>query len=311
MRILVLGGSYFVGRHIALEFARKGADVVVLNRGTRPVNFPVLVADRNDVRGMREALRGQSFDVVVDTSCQDTGQAFAAMQALGGRYRRYVFISTPAVYDDGAPRPLVESAPAGGSKAWGDFGANKAKAELLLREMCSQKLTIVRPAYVYGPFNNLARETFIWSRVLRDKPVFVPGSGTTQVSFIHAHDLAAIVRVLALDDRARGATYNVAHPEPVTFERWVREVARAAGAEARVVHVPAGTLHLSARDYFPFRDQELTLDVEALANICELPKVDLAAGLAQTFEFHSRDALELVARESSVDLELSLALGVH
>jgi 2'-hydroxyisoflavone reductase len=306
----VLGGSYFVGRHIAMEFHAHGHEVVLLNRGTREMPLPCLKVDRNDMFALRATLEGQRFDVVVDTSCYDSGQAFLAVQALAGRYGRWMFVSTAAVYDDQAPRPLVESAPAEGSEAWGDYGGSKARAEMLLRELCGAKLTIVRPGYVYGPYNSLARETFVWSRVLRGRPVFVPGDGRVQASFIHARDLAVIVRELSGRELARGASYNVAHPEAVSLRRWVELVAEAAGVRARVVGVPA-SLRVPARDFFPFREQELTLDVSRLrADTGLVADTSLRAGLASTYATYSRGALESMARESSVDLELSLALGV-
>jgi nucleoside-diphosphate-sugar epimerase len=310
MRVLVLGGSYFVGRHIAVEFHAHGHDVVLLNRGTRDMPFPVIKADRNDAQGLRAALAGQRFDVVVDTSCYDSGQAFLAVQALAGRYGRWMFVSTAAVYHDAAPQPFREDALAEGSEAWGDYGGSKARAESLLREMCGHKLTIVRPGYVYGPYNSLARETFVWSRALRGRPVFVPGDGSTQASFVHAADLARVVRELSGRNEARGNTYNVAHPEPVSFTSWVHAVAGAAGVRARVVSVPAA-MRVSVRDFFPFRDLALTLDVSRLsAETGLVASTTLVAGLAQTYATYSRPALESMARESSVDIELALALGV-
>jgi nucleoside-diphosphate-sugar epimerase len=306
----VLGGSYFVGRHIAMEFHAHGHEVVLLNRGTREMPLPGLKVDRNDMFALRAALEGRRFDVVVDTSCYDSGQAFLAVQALAGRYGRWMFVSTAAVYDDQAPRPLVETAAAEGSDAWGDYGGSKARAEMLLRELCGAKLTIVRPGYVYGPYNSLARETFVWSRALRGRPVFVPGDGSARASFVHARDLAVIVRELAGREVARGASYNVAHPETVSLRRWVEVVAEAAGVRARVVGVPA-SLRVPARDFFPFRDQELTLDVSRLqADTGLVADTSLRAGLTATYATYSRGALESMARESSVDLELSLALGV-
>jgi nucleoside-diphosphate-sugar epimerase len=308
MRVLVLGGSYFVGRHIAMEFHDAGHDVVLLNRGTREMPLPVLKADRNDIVALRAALAGQRFDVVIDTSCYDSGQAFLAVQALAGRYGRWIFVSSPAVYDDDASRPLVESANAEGSGHWGDHGGSKARSEALLRELCGPKLTILRPGYVYGPYNSMARETYVWSRVLRGRPMFVPGNGSTQVSFVHAADLAAVVHGLAANDAGRGGIYNVAHPEPVSFLRWVQIASEAAGARARVVGVPA-SMRIPVRDFFPFRDQPLALDVSRLKAETGLePILGLHEGLTSTYASYSRPALESMARESSVDLELSLAL---
>ena len=309
MNVLVLGGSYFVGRHIALCFRDRGHDVVLLNRGTRAMPVPTLLADRDDARGVQRALATQSFDLVVDVSARNASHVRSAVQALEGRFGRYVFVSTAAVYDDDTPRPLHERALAEGALSWGEYGINKAHAEAALRRSCGPRLTIVRPGYVYGPYNNFARETFIWSRVLRNRAVFVPGSGETRASFVYAPDLAEVVYALALSEEAAGRTFNVGHPEPLTFDAWVHEVARAAGQSARIVHVPPGTLGLSPRDYFPYRQCELVLDVSALAGLGLAPQTSVHEGLTRTFAAYSRSALESVARESSVDLELSLLLG--
>jgi nucleoside-diphosphate-sugar epimerase len=310
MKVLVLGGSYFVGRHIALELHARGHDVTLLNRGTRPMPLPTLIADRDDIEAVRTLLAPRRFDVVIDTSCRDGGQALTAAYALAGRYERYLLLSTPAVYDDEARRPLRERSFAEGARSWGEFGVHKARAENALAEMCGSRLTIVRPGYVYGAHNSLARETFVWSRVLRGRPVFVPADGTTRASFVYAPDLARIVLALASEPRAAGRTFNVAHPETLSFDEWVHAVAGAAGVEARIVHVPQGTLRFSARDYFPFRNQTLTLDVSDLAQSMGLAaETPHALGLAHTYEAYSRSSLEGMARESSVDLELSVLLG--
>jgi dTDP-glucose 4,6-dehydratase len=311
MRVLVLGGSYFVGRHIALSFRARGHEVTLLNRGTRAIALPGIVADRNDEQALHAALAGQSFDIVVDTSCYDSRQALSAVSALGGRFRRWIFVSTAAVYDDSAPRPLHESARASGSRIWGEYGIKKAAAEAALSLALGSKLVVVRPGYVYGPHNILARETFLWSRLLRRRALFVPGMGATPASFVYAQDLADMVCELAHINEAAGRTYNVAHPTVVTLEQWVHAAAQAAQVEARIVHVPAGTLSVTARDFFPLRDHDLSLAVHRLELETGLvARTSLQAGLAATFAGYSPESLRTVARESSVDLELSLALGV-
>jgi nucleoside-diphosphate-sugar epimerase len=309
MNVLVLGGSYFVGRHIALCFRDQGHEVTLLNRGTRSMPVPTLLADRDDPRSVERALSGHAFDVVIDCSARNAGHVKSAAKALEGRFSRYLFVSTPAVYDDDTPRPLHERSLAEGALSWAEYGINKAHAEAALRRLCGAHLTIVRPGYVYGPYNNFARETFVWSRVLRNRPVFVPAAGEAHASFVFAPDLAQVVHALALSEQALGRTFNVAHPEPVTFNAWVQAVAAAAGLSARILHVPGGTLGLSPRDYFPFRNSELTLDVSSLAKLGLAPATPLAEGLMRTYAAYSRSALESMAREYSVDLELSLVLG--
>ncbi len=98
MKILILGGTYFIGRHIAGHLLQCGHDVMLLNRGTRISMLPTLCVDRNDPPAMRAALAGREYDVVIDTSCYDATQALIAEGALSGRYQRWMFLSSAAPY---------------------------------------------------------------------------------------------------------------------------------------------------------------------------------------------------------------------
>jgi nucleoside-diphosphate-sugar epimerase len=310
--ILILGGSYFIGRHVARELAGHGHQVTLLNRGTRNVDrLPVLQADRNDPAQMRQVLAGLRFDVVIDTSCYEPAQAVIAESALSGRYARWLFLSTAAVYADDAPRPLAPTSRLAGLSAFGDLGRKKLGAERLLLEACGPRATVIRPAYVYGPDNSLARETALWSRMLTGRPVFLPGDGATRATFSYVLDVAQAIRHIVEADVFAGQAYNIGHPEPVTLCRLVETLASAANLFACIHRVPEGTLGLDARQYFPYRALDLSLDVSDLARDVALPEpTSLLAGLSATYQHYGAEALKASQRSSSVELELSVALGL-
>jgi dTDP-glucose 4,6-dehydratase len=300
---LVFGGSYFIGRRSVELLREAGHDVFVLNRGTRPAPYGVtqLVADRDDAAALARALAGRHFDVVVDYSCYDGGQAERALAALSDRFRHWVHISTAAVYSDTAQLPVVETSPTGGQSAWGAYGREKSEAEKALRASAyASQITILRPSYLYGPGNNLDREQFLWKRLLRGRPLLVPGAGENVIQFLHVDDLGhALLAILAKPSLTSGESYNVGEVQAITAKGWVHAAARAAGVEPRIVEVPTGTLGLIPRAFFPMRDLDLFLDVHKLLALGFRPRFELATGLAQTLE--SYDAREL----TNVELDLT------
>lgn len=310
MKILILGGTYFIGRHIALELASAGHHITLLNRGTRESQHPALHADRNDPRALRAALAGHSFDVVIDTSCYDATQALIAESALAGRYGRWIFLSTASVYSDRAARPLSESSPAHGSMSFGSYGTKKADAERVLTELCGGRLDVLRAAYVYGPGNNLARETFIWARLLAGEDIYVPGDGAQRVSFIHVDDLARAFRAVVERPADGARIYNVAHPQWATLREWVLCLARQAGVTATLQSVPMERLGIDARQFFPFRDLDLSLDVSRIVSELQFTAhFDLDQGLHHTFASYEREELVQMLRSSSVEIEIGAVLG--
>lgn len=310
MKILLLGGTYFIGRHLARHLVSCGHDVTLLNRGTRASSHPTLVVDRNDPRTMRSILANLTFDAVIDTSCYDATQALIAEGALAGRYGQWMFLSSAAVYGDQAARPLHEGSATTGSLSFGSYGRRKLEAERVLTESCGARLTILRPAYVYGPGNNLARETFIWARLLCGEDIYLPGEGDTHVSFIHVQDLARAVHDLLLATPSGARAFNLAHHEKVSFRDWVLCLAKQAGVEARLHPVPTQEVRIDARQFFPFRDLELSLDVSHLQTEAGFyPMFDLDAGLADTYNSYEREGLARMLRSSSVEIELDAALS--
>lgn len=278
--VLVLGGTRFVG-HAIVNALLGYHQVTVANRGTQPLwdsRLRQLVLDRTDPDHARKTLIGE-YDAVVDVSGthQDHIQAVLSSPAVTNA-DRYIYISSASVYDrKRANPPFREDDPATGDAIWGDYGYAKAGCENLLRAGIRAKLTVLRPPYVYGPRNTEDREQFCWARMLADQPIFVPADGRTRIQFCHAEALAAIVAAASAGSLASG-TYNVAEPRSYSIGEYIDVLAEAAGLRPRLVHITDPSI--PARDYFPFRNQELTLDTTRIAGIHE--HVPLGEGLRQT-----------------------------
>lgn len=300
-RTLIFGGSYFIGRVTADFLTAAGHAVTVLNRGTRPLaHVSQVIADRDDHQALWRALDGAAFDLVVDFSCYRGPQAERALTALDGRFHHWVHVSSAAVYCDNVALPTSEEDALGGHPAWSDYGREKSTAESVLRASpYTDRITILRPPYVYGPGNTVDRERFVWSRLLRGRPVLVPGAGETVVQFVHVEDVArAIDAVARQPEVARGKTYNVGEKHATTLLGWVRAAAKAADVEPQVVHVPRHALQLEARAFFPFRDLTMFVDTHRIEQeLAFYTRFSLQDGLAQTFATY--DVREL--RERTID----------
>ncbi|WP_371599955.1 NAD-dependent epimerase/dehydratase family protein [Streptomyces sp. NBC_00564] len=298
MRILVLGGTNFIGRHI-VETLRGSEDVTVLNRGTQSVpgdDVVQLTADRTAPASVAEVLT-IGFDAVVDvsgTEPEHIASTAPVLRALG--VSRYTFISSGSVYDSRTTKaPFPETSTIEGDPIWGEYGRAKVECERLLSECGFEELTVLRPPYVYGPGNSEPREQFLWSRLLQGKSIFVPGDGSTTIQFCHVSYLAEVV-LAACRGQFEPGVYNVGDEHGLSFDSYIACLAKAAGLPVTgVSHVLDP--RIPARDYFPFRNYSLVLETSKIAAATShaIAAIPLAEGLARTYDwFQAHDPLDYV-----------------
>jgi 2'-hydroxyisoflavone reductase len=245
----VLGGTSFVGRTIVEDALSHGADVTLFGRGKTGADLfpdvPRLFGDRE--AGDYEALRQRSWDAAVDVSGYVPRHVGDAMDALGDRVGRYLFISSHAVYDDtalepdstedAARRPPVRDTEELFQETYGPL---KVACEDDVTARYGQRATIVRPGKVAGPYDWQDGLTYWVRRASRGGRVAVPGDPRQPVQVIDSRDLARLVVRLLTDDRP-GAFHAVGPAEPVTIGGLIQVCARAAGTEVEIVRVPAET----------------------------------------------------------------------
>lgn len=249
-RVLVLGGSVFVGRRLVEGLVARGAAVTVLNRGRTPGALPAgverLVADRTDAVQMRGALAGREWDHVYDVS----GFVMAAggsdvdglLDLLDGAVGAYVYTSSIMAYDQSwvGRFPWREDQPVNcdGAASYGGF---KAMAETAIRARHAATGfpgCVVRPAAIYGPHNNIFdMELPMFLRLLQHRPILVPHGGLVVGSYGHVDDLCDAMIALAGTSGAHGEVYNVSG-ESVDVNRYVTVLAEVVGEPPDVVYVP-------------------------------------------------------------------------
>ncbi|MFF7636516.1 NAD-dependent epimerase/dehydratase family protein [Kitasatospora sp. NPDC008050] len=256
MRILVLGGTAFVGRAIVDEALRTGAEVTLFGRGRTGTGLfpstPRLIGDRET--GDYDALRGAGdWDAVVDVSGYVPRHVGQAMAALGDRIGRYLFISSHAVYtrtgvgpgsDEDTPRrPPVRDTE---ELSEASYGPLKVACEDDVLARYGERATIVRPGKVAGPHDAQTGLTYWVRRAARGGRVALPGSPEQPIQLVDSRDLARLVVRLLLDDRP-GAFHAVGPAEPTTLAGLITTCARVAGSEVEIVPVPAE----AAPSFFP------------------------------------------------------------
>jgi 2'-hydroxyisoflavone reductase len=252
MRILVLGGTSFVGRAIVTDARQAGAEVTLFGRGRTGTGlFPGvrrLTGDRDT--GDYAALRDGRWDAVADVSGYVPRHVGQAMDALGaGTSRRsvgrYLFISSHAVYatagvaagsDEDTPRrPPVRDSEELGQDTYGPL---KVACEDDVLARCGSRATIVRPGKVAGPHDPQRGLVYWVRRAALGGRVALPGAEDQPVQIIDSRDLARLVVQLLTDDRP-GAFHAVGPAQPVTMGGLIRTCARVAGTQVEVVPVQA------------------------------------------------------------------------
>lgn len=250
MRALVLGGSVFVGKRLVAALVRAGHDVTVLNRGRTPTQLPhgvsALAADRTDAGSMRNALMGTSWDAVFDVSgfvmAAGGSDIAALLDIVDGNVGHYVYVSSIMAYDQSllGTFPWTEDMPTNpeGPRSYGGF---KALAERVMLDRFATTgfpVSIVRPAAIYGPDNNIFdMETPLFIRLTQQRPILVPHGGLVTASYGHVDDLCETMIHMIGCDSALGEVFNVT-AQGVTVQRYIETLAAVVRTEPIIVHVP-------------------------------------------------------------------------
>jgi 2'-hydroxyisoflavone reductase len=220
LKLLVIGGSQFVGRHIVEAAAARGDEVTAFNRGQTAAAWPAgVLLRRGDRTADLLALAGGEWDCVVDT-CGYLPRDVARMaECLQGRVGRYVFISSVSVYADFDQPNDERSAlaaiddPATEVVDGRTYGALKALCEQAVTAQFGDCALLIRPGLVVGPHDPTQRFTYWPARIARaaeGEAVLAPGSADTPVQFIDVRDLADFV--LRASDAACSGPFNVVSP---------------------------------------------------------------------------------------------------
>jgi len=250
MKVLFIGGSGIISSACSALAVESGIDLFLLNRGqtsARPIPAAahVIQADIRDATAAAEALRGQTFDAVVDWIAFTPDHVAADLELFRGRVGQFVFISSASAYQKPPARlPITEETPL--DNPFWQYSRNKIACEELLMAAHRDEgfpVTLVRPSHTYDatllPFHG----GYVWlDRLRRGKPILVHDDGESLWTLTHHRDFARAFVPLLGQPRAVGEAYHITSDEVLTWNAIAGLLAEAAGVAPNVAHVPSAVV---------------------------------------------------------------------
>ncbi|MBF5043371.1 NAD-dependent epimerase/dehydratase family protein [Aggregicoccus sp. 17bor-14] len=273
LRILILGGTGFLGPELVEAAQARGHHLTLFNRGkTRPGLFAKdetiekLQGDRDpkNAPGL-EALKGKQWDAVIDTSGYVPRIVGASAELLAPNVKQYVFISTISVYADLSKPGMDESAPLAtiadetNENVPENYGALKALCEKAAERAMPGRVTVIRPGLIVGPGDPTGRFTYWPLRVKRGGEVLAPGTGEDPAQVIDARDLAKWT-IHMVEQKAMG-TYNAVGPaQRTSMRQMLEQVKQGVPSDAHFTWVPAA--FLEKQNVTPWQDMPMWIPAE-------------------------------------------------
>ena len=306
MRILVIGGTRFIGVYLTELLMKAGHEVVLFNRGNHaaPAGVGQIIGDRTNSTQLQEKLAPESFDVVFDNNGRELTDTQPLAEIFQGRVKHFVYMSSAGVYLKSDQMPHLE----GDAIDPKSRHKGKHETEAYLKQL-GIPFTSIRPTYIYGPQNYNPLESWFFDRVVRDRPICIPGNGMHITQLGHVWDLAQAMTQIIGNDQAIGQIYNISGDRFVTFDGLARACAVAAGKSAddvKIVHYDPKKFDFGKRKAFPMRVQHFFASVnKAQIELNWQPKYDLISGLQNSlvndYLINGQDKLEV---DFSVDDEI-------
>ena len=295
-KILIVGGTYFVGRVFSRMAARMGEyRLTAVNRGTRPLKdegVDEIVCDRRDAEKLAAALPETDWDAVVDFCAYEPGDAATLLKAVPGAVRQYVFIGTCSVYDPGGPSPKTELSAVlakSGDDPGVRYGYNKLLLEREAAAACAEKnaaLTILRPAMIYGPLNYAPRERFYFDRLIKDEPIPTPVDASGRFQFVYVKDVAKMIMACVGNPAASGETFNLSAPERLDYASYLDVIAKVHGSAPKTTLV---TVQQVYAENFPLPfplDFDMLYDGTKAAERLSVRYIPFIDGMDETYHIY-------------------------
>lgn len=249
MKILVIGGTVFLGRHVVEAALARGHEVTLFNRGTNKDIFPQLEQIYGNRDGGIDAVGDRNFDFVVDTCGYVPRIVKQSAEYLAERASRYIFISSISVYPDLMAPGLREDSPVGTIAdetveqiTNESYGPLKVLCEKVAHEAFAGRSVSVRAGLIVGPYDRSDRFTYWVRRMAQGGEVLAPEPRDQAVEFIDVRDLAAFVVQLG-EDGAVGP-FNASGPaEPPTMEALLEMCSKIADVRSEIYWTPSDLLN--------------------------------------------------------------------
>lgn len=306
-----MGGTRFIGVYLTRLLVNQGHEVVLFNRGNKPAlveGVQQIHGDRTQPDEIKAKLSGEQFDAIFDNNGRELSDTQPLADLFKGKVKHFIYMSSAGVYLKSDQMPHLEGDvldPKSRHKGKHETETYLAQAGL--------PFTSIRPTYIYGPTNYNDLEAWFFDRIVRDRPVPIPGHGLHLTQFGHVDDLAHAMALVLENSRAIGQIYNISGERFVTFDGLARACAVAVGKAPdalQIVHYDPKKFDFGKRKAFPLRAQHFFASIhKAKAELHWEPKYDLQSGLEDAFQHDyllaQRDQSEV---DFSVDDEILAAI---
>ena len=240
MKILIFGGTGFLGRHLVQTALDRKHIVTLFNRGrTHPELFPQVEQIHGDRADDLRLLHGRSWDAVLDSNGQLPLQVQASARLLAERTEHYTFISSTSVYADFSVAPIDESSPVSqleesdmDDEKPQTYGARKALCERYVEQALPHRVLVIRPGLIVGPHDSTDRFTYWPHRIAQGGQVLAPGDPEQPVQFIGVRDLAEWI-ITMIEARQVGV-FNAKGPaSSLTMRQLLEHCREVSGSDAQ------------------------------------------------------------------------------
>lgn len=307
MRILIMGGTRFIGVYLTKILVQQGHEVVLFNRGNKPApveGIKQIHGDRTSAEQLKEKLSQERFDAVFDNNGRELSDTQPLAEIFKDQVQHFVYMSSAGVYLKSDQMPHCEGDPVDPKSR--HKGKHETEAYLAAQGL---PFTAIRPTYIYGPQNYNDLEAWFFDRIVRDRPILIPGHGLHITQLGHCSDLAhAMAKVLG-KGLAIGQIYNISGDRYVTFDGLARACIEATGKSSdsiKVLHYDPKKFDFGKRKAFPLRVQHFFADVnKAKTELRWQPEFDLVSGLKDAFQ---NDYLASGRDKAEIDFSLDDAI---
>jgi nucleoside-diphosphate-sugar epimerase len=285
MRILIMGGTRFVGVYLTRLLSEQH-EVVLFNRGNQPApveGVQQIHGDRTDATQLKTLLQDQEFDAIFDNNGRELTDTQPLAEIFKDRVQHFVYLSSAGVYLKSDQMPHVE----GDAVDPHSRHQGKHATEVYLAEQ-GLPFTSIRPTYIYGSQNYNDLEAWFFDRIVRDRPILIPGHGMHMTQLGHVKDLAQAMANVLGNHQAIGQIYNISGDRVTTFDGLARSCAIAAGkspADLKIIHYDPKKFDFGKQKAFPLRTQHFFASIQkATHELHWTPDFDLISGLQDSFQ---------------------------
>jgi len=298
MKILIIGGTRFLGKYITEALIKSNQDVTLLNRGTARNSFPYfedvewLVCDRHNVDKFKSLFKDRKFDIIIDTCAYMPEEVEIVVEVFRDRIAKYIFCSSMAVaqiqeFDERLRLPIRNRRlfPVGLPNS---YAHNKSLIEEYLVEQFDKNgfpFVSLRPTEINGPGE--VREWYYIERIKNGRTkLIIPGHGENLVQPIYIEDVIQAFLLAIVKDKAIGECYNVAGDEVISLNNYIRIMAEELGVKVNAINIPYNVFKtlVNTKYYFPFcnKNSFIVNTAKIKADLGYQPEVGVREGIQKT-----------------------------